>query len=425
VKLAFVTPRYGADILTGPEHVCRLLAEHISKRHDVDVITTCARDARGSRNDYPEGPDRVRGVRIRRFPVSAHRAPTAATSIDRLVGEPHGREDELDWVRQSSPWSTALVEHLKHQHHTYDAVVFFSMSAATTVFGLPVTPDRSILVPYVQLDPSLRFSLWTQVLSTPRAIGLVSATERRLIRDYVRAGTVHDELVGIGIERPPQASYPRHQQDPGDTLVGDDDPPAADEDAVVPVLEGPGIPFRRRHRLYGSFALFGGRMEPGNGCQEMLDYFDTFATSMDAPPSLVLMGMKLMRVPDAPYLRHAGVLPDRERMLAFEAADLTIAPASEDLVAESVLESFAVGTPVVASARNGAAVEHCSKANAGLYYENRAEFVECLQMLATDADLRRKLGESGRQYIDQHYRWDAVIARLEHLLGRIRGRSAA
>ena len=345
--------------------------------------------------------------------------------IDRLVGEPHGREDELDWVRQSSPVSTALVEHLKHQHHSYDAVVFFSMTAATTVFGLPVAPDRSVLVPYVQLAPSLRLSLWAQVLSMPRAIGLVSATERRLIKDYVRAGSVYDELLGIGIERPPQASYPRHQQDPGDTLVYDDDPPVAEEDAPVPVFEGPGVPFRRRHRLYGSFALFGGRMEPDNGCQEMLDYFDTFATSMEAPPSLVLMGMKMMRVPDAPYLRHAGVLPDRERMLAFEAADLTIAPASTDLLAESVLESFGVGTPVLASARNASAVEHCNKANAGLYYENRDEFVECLRLLSTDADLRRKMGDSGRRYIDQHYRWDAVVARLEHLLGRIRGRSAA
>lgn len=424
MKLAFVTPRYGADIVSGPEHVCRLLAEHISKRHDVDVITTCARDAHGSRNDYPEGPDRVRGVRIRRFPLSARRSPTTTTPLDRLVGEPHGREDELEWVRQSSPWSTALTEHLKNQQHTYDAVVFFSMTAATTVFGLPVAQERSVLVPYVQLDPSLRFSLWAQVLSAPRAIGLVSATERRLIKDYVRAGVVHDELVGIGIERPPQASYPRHQQDPGDTLANDDDPQATDED-VVPVFEGPGIPFRRRHRLYGAFALFGGRMEPGNGCQEMLDYFDTFAASMETPPSLVLMGMKMMRVPDAPYLRHAGVLPDRERMLAFEAADLTIAPASDDLLAESVLESFAVGTPVLASARNLAAVEHCSRAHAGLYYENRDEFVECVRLLATDGDLRRKLGESGRHYIDQHYRWDAVVARLEHLLGRIRGRSAA
>ena len=46
MKLAFVTPRYGADLTTGPEHACRLLAEHLGHRHDIDVLTTCARETR-------------------------------------------------------------------------------------------------------------------------------------------------------------------------------------------------------------------------------------------------------------------------------------------------------------------------------------------------------------------------------------------
>ena len=43
MKLAFVTPRYGADIPSGAEHACRLLAEQVCERHDVDVLTTCAK----------------------------------------------------------------------------------------------------------------------------------------------------------------------------------------------------------------------------------------------------------------------------------------------------------------------------------------------------------------------------------------------
>ena len=93
------------------------------------------------------------------------------------------------------------------------------------------------------------------------------------------------------------------------------------------------------------------------------------------------MGVKMMKVPDEPYIRLAGVLPDRERMVGYEAADVTIAPASDDLLAQPLLESLAVGTPVLASARNDAAVEHCRRANAGLYYANREEFVEALRLL--------------------------------------------
>ena len=100
-------------------------------------------------------------------------------------------------------------------------------------------------------------------------------------------------------------------------------------------------------------ALYGGRIEPDNGCEEMLEYFDAYAEN-DGDTALVLMGVKMMKVPDEPYVRQAGVLPDRERMVAYEAADVTIAPGADDPLALSVLESFAVGTPVLACARNAA-----------------------------------------------------------------------
>jgi glycosyltransferase involved in cell wall biosynthesis len=151
----------------------------------------------------------------------------------------------------------------------------------------------------------------------------------------------------------------------------------------------------------------------------MLEYFDSYAAA-DGDTSLVLLGVKMMKVPDEPYIRMAGVLPDRERMVAYEAADVTLVPAAEDLLAVPLLESLAVGTPVLACARNEAAVEHCRHANAGLYYQNREEFVEALRLLMTNTRLRERLGENGRQYVRQHYRWDAVLGRFERLVGRVR-----
>jgi glycosyltransferase involved in cell wall biosynthesis len=107
-------------------------------------------------------------------------------------------------------------------------------------------------------------------------------------------------------------------------------------------------------------------------------------------------------------------------MSAFEAADITAAPEPNDLIAEPVLESFAAGTPVIASARNTAAVEHCRRSNAGLYYANREEFVEALRLLVTNDRLRQALGRNGQQYVQQNFRWDAVIGRFERLLTKIR-----
>jgi glycosyltransferase involved in cell wall biosynthesis len=421
VKFAFVTSRYGADIASGPEHACRVLAEQVSARHDVDVLTTCARDPRTWRNEYSEGTDRVRGALVRRFPVSQARDEQSFTQFsDRILAGPRTRSDELDWVRRSGPWSSGLIEFIRRQHKSYDVLVFFSLCNPLTVEGASIAPERSIVFPYLILHPALRLEICAEVIGSVRGVGLVSGAERQLLRKYVRATPHHEELVGIGIDPSPEQSYPRHQQDPADVVV-DEDVAAPDSVEQETYLTGRGIPFRRRHRLYGPFALYGGRVEPDNGCEEMLEYFDTFAAT-DGDTALALMGVKMIKVPDEKYIRLAGVLPERQRMIAYEAADVTIAPCADDLLSQPLLESMAVGTPVLASASNGAAVEHCRRASGGLFYANREEFVEALRLLMTNNRLRTRLGENGRTYVRQHFRWDAVLGRFDRLVSRARSR---
>jgi glycosyltransferase involved in cell wall biosynthesis len=447
MKFAFITPRYGGEIASGAEHACRLLAEQVCERHGVDVLTTCATDAGTWKNDLTEGTDRVRGVLVRRFAVSqTHDREAFRQFTTRLLAGPHSRAEELEWVRRLGPVSPGLLDYLKRQHRSYDALVFFSLWHPTTVQGLHVAPERSVLFPYLQLRPALRFGIWGDVLTSARGIGYFSESERRLVRSYVRVMPQHEEIVGIGIDALPQQTYPRHQQDPADTLTAEDGPAdeAPEEPQEPTYLEGRGIPFRRRQRLYGRFAVYSGRVAPDNGSEELLEYFDSYSGGSDAGSTdrgldgrsrvaagprdshssdiaLVLTGVK-MKVPEDPNVRLAGVLPYRERMIAFEAADLSLAPDSDDLLGEALLESFAVGTPVLASAANDAAVEHCRRGNAGLYYANREEFVETLRALVNNGRLRRRLGENGRNYIRQNYRWEAVLGRFDRLIAKARPR---
>jgi glycosyltransferase involved in cell wall biosynthesis len=422
VKFAFVTPRYGADLSAGIEHACRLIAEHVCERHDVDVLTTCARDHRTWKNEYSEGADRVRGVLVRRFGVSQVPDHIGFDALSqRLQMSPHSRAEELEWVRLHGPWSPGLLEYLKRANRSYDVLVFFGLWHPLTVHGVEIAPERSVLFPYLQLQPALRFGIWPDVARSVRGLGFFSEAERRLLHSYLGVRHAGEEVVGIGVDPPPQQAYPRHQQDPNDSITDDEEHGTEDESDEPDYLDGRGIPFKRRHRLYGRFALYGGRVESDNGCEEMLEYFDTFAAS-ENDTTLVLMGVKMMKVPEEPYVRLAGVIPDRERMTAYEAADVTIAPASDDLLAQPLLESLAVGTPVLASARNAAAVEHCRRAGAGLYYRNREEFVGALTLLTSNAQLREKLGGNGRTYIRSHHRWDGVLGRFDRLISRARPR---
>ena len=424
MKLAFVTARYGAEISHGPEHACRLIAEQLSARHDVEVLTTCARNDETWKNEYPEGADRIRGVLVRHFAASGTRDPQAVRTLtDRLLTTPHTLGEEMEWVRRVGPSAPGLIDFIKRNHRNYDALVFYSWRHATTIQGLPLAPDRSILFPWILPDPALRLGIAQETLGSAVGIGYLSASERRLLRLYTRTPPAHDEIVGIGIETPAQQTYPRLTETTG---------PDPDQDEVEEVetatdmgmtyLSGRGVPFRRRHRLHGRFVLHGGRVEPNNGCEELIEHFAAYARQ-DADTPLVLMGVKMMKLPDERFLHLAGVLPERERLVAFEAADVTVAPEADDLMARAVLESFAVGTPVLARAMNTAAVDHSRRANGGLYYANGGEFVEALRVLMSNERLRAALGRNGRNYVRQHYRWDVVLGRFERLVNKIKGRA--
>ena len=86
MKVAFIVQRYGAEILGGSEYHCRLIAERLSKQHDVEVLTTCAREYTTWENAYPEGTDRVRGVTVRRFPNSQTRDLESFNEVARAHG---------------------------------------------------------------------------------------------------------------------------------------------------------------------------------------------------------------------------------------------------------------------------------------------------------------------------------------------------
>ena len=117
-----------------------------------------------------------------------------------------------------------------------------------------------------------------------------------------------------------------------------------------------------------------------------------------------------------PFIRFAGMLPEAERLEALQAATVVAVPSPYESLSLLALEAFAVGTPVLANARSEVVREHCQRSNAGLYYGDRDEFVECLKLLIGDANLREALGRNGQEYIRANYEWDVILHKYEQLI---------
>jgi len=421
VKIAFVVQRYGAEVLGGSEHLCRLLAERLSATHDVEVLTTCARDYITWKNEYQEGADRVRGVTVRRFATAATRDIADFNAFsDRVYDKPHSRADEMEWLKRQGPWVPGLVEHLRRQHQQYDVLVFFTYLYAPTVLGLEVAPSRSILVPTAHDEPAIRLEIFRDVFKTPAALCYLTDSERRFVEMQFPERPLLEETVGVGVDLPQQHPYPRmptaSAEEPARAASTDEDAPPRDFPSH---LLARGAVFRRRHRLYGPILLYGGRIDPGKGCEELIHYFSEYVKE-GGEATLVLMGVKLMSLPEEPFIRFAGLLSDRERHQALEAATVVSCPSPYESLSLLALESFSVGTPVLANARSAVLVEHCVKSNAGLYYADRDEFVEALSLMVRDERLAAALGRNGRDYIRGNYRWDVVLGKWDRLFAKIR-----
>jgi len=387
VRIAFVVQRYGLEILGGSEYHCRLIAERMAGLHDVDVLTTCARDYITWANDYPAGSERMNNVTVRRFPNAHTRDIDAFNRYSEWIfHNPHTRDDELSWLEQQGPWCPPLLDHLAGHWRSYDAVIFFTYLYAPTVLGLQIAAERSILAPTAHNEPAIHLEIYAEMFQRPKAIAFNTEVEKTFLKATFDIRAVAEETIGCGV----------------DLLGGRTHGARADRNGLP---EGP-------------FLLYGGRIDPGKGCDQLLDFFETYKEE-GGPATLVLMGAKLMPLPNVPWVRYAGLLSEADRLRALEAATIVVVPSPFESLSLLTLEGMAVGNPVLCNAHADVLVDHCKRSNAGLFYSTREEFVECAHLLLADWELRERMGRNGKTYVTANYAWNVIMAKYDMLIAAL------
>jgi len=444
MRIGLIVQRYGSEVLGGSEQLCRLVAERLALQHDVEVLTTCARDYVTWKNEYPEGSDRVRGVTVRRFATARTRDIESFNRYSEWIfANPHTRDDEIEWLKQQGPWCPALLDHLRRQHQQYDVLIFFTYLYATSVLGTEINPGRSVLVPTAHDEPAIKLGIFKDLFNRVAALCYLTESEKQFVQRQFPDRPLLEELIGVGVDIPQQQPYPRmpapleeesagngdSNDESGEAAKAGTGPQTAEADSKTDddqstrefpshLLER-GSVFRRRHRLYGPIALYGGRIDPGKGCEELIEYFSSYVRE-GGDATLALMGVKLMALPEEPFIRFAGLLSEGERIQALGAATVVMCPSPYESLSLLALEAMSVGTPVLVNARSAVLVEHCVRSNGGLWYADRNEFIECLNLLMSDGRLRAALGRNGRDYVRKNYRWEVVLGKYERIFAKVR-----
>ncbi|MCI0412717.1 glycosyltransferase [bacterium] len=383
MKIAVIVQRYGPDITGGSEHLCRMIAERLARKHDVEVLTTCARDYISWKNEYPEGRSSLNGVRIYRFKTERTRNLEEFNRFsDQLYQNNHTIEDELRWLDDQGPYSPSLIDFLKSMHRTYDRLLFFTYLYYPAYHGLQIAPEKSVLVPTAHDEPAIRLSLFRQVFSLPYALIFNTPAEKEFAQSLFQLQQVL-RVGGVGVEIPAHINRKA---------------------------------FKRKQGLIEDYFYYGGRIDAGKGCAELVEFYQKKKHNLDDFPFLILSGHLSMNLPADPSIIYTGYLSEQEKSEALQGALAVVIPSVMESLSLLLLEGFAARTPVLVKEGSAVLKEHCIKSNAGLFYNDYYDFSACVDYLMRHHRVRHLFGLNGQRYVHRYYSWPRVLTVYEETL---------
>ena len=286
-SLLVVVQRYG-DVPGGAEAHARSLVRRLRPHLSIEVATTTALDYRTWRHELTAGLDAVDGVPVRRFPVERPRAWDFKLHERRAFRAGHTLDDERAFIDAQGPYAPELLEFIFRRGRDYDHVLFFTYIYYPTVLGLPLVPERAVLVPTAHEEAAIGLAAYKPVFGAPRAIAYNTEEERRMVWRRFQNARVSNEVVGVGLDVP------------------------ADRD---------GARFRDKYGIAGPYLLYVGRVGPSKGSRELFASYERWRASDPAHDvSLVLIGDAEIAVPKTSGIVHLGRLSEQDKWDALGAA---------------------------------------------------------------------------------------------------------
>jgi glycosyltransferase involved in cell wall biosynthesis len=394
--IAIVIPWFGRDQRGGAErHAWELASRLRARGHDVEVITTCCRSHQDDweTNHLPPGFSREpEGFAIRRFPVVARNRPAFDEVNARLMGIPKPallrgasplRPDEESVFADELIRSPALLEHLWHNGGDYRAFLFIPYLYFTTLRGLPMVADRSILVPCLHHESYAFLSVVSRAFRSSRAILFNSEGERRLASWlYGPAIAAKGTVAGEGIDFDPSI------QSDGSVDVG----------ALAP------------------FVLCLGRQDPGKNTDFLCRMYARFrARNPTSRLRLVLAGPGTVPMPDdATGIVNLGPVSEPAKHELLRSCEALFNPSVNESYSRVIMEAWLCGRPVAVHRDCLATALAVQEGKTGWAAGDEGEWIRVLERVdhATQGELAR-LGEAGRLEAAGAASWDLAIRRYE------------
>jgi glycosyltransferase involved in cell wall biosynthesis len=390
--ITIVVPWFGPDTAGGAETQARQLAQAIrAEGAPIEVWATAGRDSFAPPDlaHYPEGPDIVDGVPVRRFAITPpRRDPYIPLPVARrrgLLGAPLAFPDHELRLLASLVSSDALLEAIAAEGQGRQ-FLFIPYPFPTSFWGTLLAGEHAHLLPCLHDEPYARYSTYRFMFRRAHRALANSPAERDLALRLYDLPPDRVVVAGEGIDLAPR---------------------------------GDGAAFRARRGLDSPLLMYAGRRDQTKNIPLLLAYLREYWARRGTPLKLMLMGRDVFELPSAmgEIVLDLGYLSAQEKHDAYAAADVYVHPSLIESFSIVLMEAWLQSTPALVHADCAVTREAAEASGAGLTFHDFGEFAAALDLLLGNATLRRELGARGRAFVLETCRWDEVARRtIEALL---------
>lgn len=409
-KIGFITVRYGLDVTGGAEFHCRMLAERLANKYDVEVLTTTVKDYTTFLPELQESYDEINGVKIRRFNNNIfnkdlyrqlQKKTKKARKIRRLIYRlklsniifpvfpvwNYQKNAEYTLMKHHGFYSDSLLDFIKEHQKEYDVLIFLTYENAITHFGALIAPEKTILIPTAHLESMLFRSINSHLFTKVGFIAFNTSTEQEMCRKIFQHKLASNEVVSVGV-----------------------DITQANEDDIQKVKD----------KLQNPYLLFCGRIVEGK-LNNFLEYFINFKNKYPIDLKLVLTGDLFMPKVNHPDIIYTGFVSESEKTALIENSFAVVNPSIYESLSLIALEALSLGKMVIANKRCNVMIEHEIKSNGALIcYKSASHLYKILIHLINNPILVQEKGIAGVNYVEKNYKWDIIIDKLTNCIEQVK-----
>jgi glycosyltransferase involved in cell wall biosynthesis len=315
---------------------------------------------------------------VRRFKVNQKRSKNFSELHARLLFSKETTTilDEFEFQKLQGPYSVDLLNYINIKRNEYDIFVFITYLFFTSFFGLLIVPEKSILIPTAHNEPTIYFDIFKTIFRIPKGIIFLTEEEKEFVHNLFHNEYVPYKVIGIGI----------------DFIECDK--------TNVQKLFKLNFPF--------PYIVYAGRIEEAKNIPELIEFFLRYKKDNPSNLKLVLIGERSIHLPNHRDIIYLGNLSEGDRLSVISTAKILIQPSKYESFSLVLLEAWSQKVPVLVNGNCSVLKGHVLRSNGGLYYRDYLEFVEVLDLLIYDKELRDKLGENGYAYVKQNYSWEKI-----------------